>query len=594
MRVLLMGNPNVGKSVVFNRLTGVSVITANYPGTTVEFSRGSMKLGEELAEVVDVPGTYTLDPTCQAETVAVDMLRAHFDLEMGGEREARALQGPALVIAVVDSTNLERSLNLTLQLLKRRVPMVVCLNMWDETRHTGVIIDVPELQRLLGVPCVPTCALTGVGIKDLVESLPAAAVGTLEYSRGDRWTEVGRVVSAVQRIEHRHHSLLERLGDASVRPLTALPLALLVGGLGFLAVRMIGEGLIENVLDPLFERFWAPVVLALSRLLGGAGFLHRILVGELPDGVLDLEQALGLVSTGPYISLGVVLPYVFAFYLVLSILEDTGYLPRLAVLMDNLMHRLGMHGMAIVPLILGLGCNVPAILASRILETRRERFISAVIAAITVPCMAQTAMIASLVGKVEGPPLRGAAVFLAIFATLVAVAAALGLIFNRTLKGESTELLMDIPPYRLPYLPGLLAKLWMRLRWYALEAVPWVLLGLLLINLLEYSGATALAGLAAAPVVEHVFGLPREAVGGLVAGFLRKDVAVGMLLPLHLDWRQVAVASVVLTMYFPCVATFTVMLKEFGPRDMAKAAAIMLAVTLIAGGVLNLVLGLFG
>jgi ferrous iron transport protein B len=249
--------------------------------------------------------------------------------------------------------------------------------------------------------------------------------------------------------------------------------------------------------------------------------------------------------------------------------------------------------MAIVPMILGLGCNVPAALASRILETRRERFIAATIMAITVPCMAQTAMVVGLVGRVEGGVLGGGAVLAIIFGTLAATAVALGWVCNRLLKGESTELLVDIPPYRVPYLRGLGKKLWMRLSGFFREALPWVLGGVFLVNLLDAVGVIAFIGDLAAPVVEHLLGLPRAAVGGLVVGFLRKDVAVGMLAPLGLDWRQVAVACVVLTMYFPCVATFSVLLREFGLRDTARASLIMVGTAVGVGTLLNLVLGLF-
>jgi ferrous iron transport protein B len=255
------------------------------------------------------------------------------------------------------------------------------------------------------------------------------------------------------------------------------------------------------------------------------------------------------------------------------------------------MHRLGLHGMSIVPIVLGLGCNVPGALAGRILETRRERFIVATVMSIFVPCMAQSAMIAALVGSSSDSWLEIAAAFGAIFATLALTALVLSRLLNVAMRGESTELLIDIPPYRIPFMRGLVKKLVMRLWWFLREALPFVFLGVILIQLLELTGVIALCGRLAAPVVENWLGLPREAVAGMVAGFLRKDMAVGMLQPLGLDWRQAAVASVVLTMYFPCVATFSVLLKEFGVKDMGKAALLMVGTALAAGSLLNLVLG---
>ena len=581
MEVLLLGNPNVGKSVLFSRLTGVHVLASNYPGTTVEFVQGSTRIAGERVPVIDVPGTYSLEPTCKAEEVSLRILEDH----CGGEEGC-------VVVNVVDSTNLERSLYLTLQLAARKVPMVVCLNLWDEAKHTGITVDKDALERILGVPCVPTVAIAGEGIKSLVERIPEARPSTLEYDQEEIWKEVGRIVSRVQVICHKHHTLRERLGDLAVHPATAIPIAALVGLLSFFVIRFIGEGLISNVFDPLFTRFWTPLVHWVSGLLGGSGLLHDIVVGRGGAGAIDYTGALGLLTTGIYIPIGAVLPYLFSFYLVLSILEDTGYLPRLAVILDTFMHRLGMHGMTIVPMLLGIGCNVPGVMATRILETRRERLIAATLMSITVPCMSQLAMIAGLVGTLKGGAHLGVAVFGTTFLTLLFTGLVLGYFLNKLTRGESPELLMDIPPFRLPYLPGLSKKLVMRTWWFLKEALPWVLFGVFLVNLLEISGGLDFLGRLAAPLVQSVLGLPRDAVGGLIFGFLRKDVAVGMLAPLGLTWRQITVASVVLTMYFPCIATFTIFLKEFGLKDTAKAALLMLATSFTVGGLLNLVLGI--
>lgn len=585
MKILLMGNPNVGKSVVFNRLTGANVIASNYPGTTVEFTRGTMRVprrtpdpreghrSDEKAEVIDVPGTYSLEATSRAEEVAVSMLD-----EMGpGD----------VIVNVVDSTNLERSLNLTLQLARRKKPMVVALNFWDETRHTGIEIDVGKLEETLSVPCVPTVAVSGVGIKDLVGRIGTPGVPAYEFEDAERWHEIGRIVADVQRVGHRHHTFLERLGDASVRPFTGTLIAVLVLVAAFEIIRLVGEGLIGHVFEPLFEGLWGPYVVAkISGLLGGAGFLHDILVGRLVEGELDFGESFGLLTTGLFVPIGAVLPYVFAFYLVLSFLEDSGYLPRLAVLVDNVMHKLGLHGMGIIPMLLGLGCNVPGALSARIMESRRERFIAATLMAIAVPCMAQIAMIASLAAR------WGAKALVPIFLTLFVVWLVIGMLMNRLVKGDSPEILVDIPPYRIPYFRGLAKKVWMRIVWFLKEAVPWVLAGVLLVNVLYTLGVIGFVGRITAPVVTGVLGLPEEAVGGLVVGFLRKDVAVGMLAPLDLGLRQMVVACVVLAMYFPCVATFAVMIKELGVKDMLKSAGIMVGSALVVGGLLNLVMWL--
>jgi len=565
-----MGNPNVGKSVVFNRVTGTSVIASNYPGTTVEFTKGSIKLGDRRVEVIDVPGTYTLEPTCKAEQIAVEMLNEHADGDV--------------VINVVESTNLERSLNLTLQLLKRKIPAVVALNFWDETKHKGILIDDKKLEQILGVPCVPICAVTGEGVKQLVERVKEAKFSEYDYEDEERWHEVGRIVDQVQNITHRHHTWLERLGDASVRPLTGIPMAAVVMFLAFKVIRFIGEGLIGYVSEPLFEKLWMPVVMKLSAVMGSGGFLHNLVIGQLIDGEIDFGQSFGLLTTGLFVPIGAVLPYVFAFYVVLSLLEDLGFIPRLAVMVDTLMHKLGLHGFAIVPMLLGLGCNVPGALATRVLETRREKFIAATLLSIAVPCAALQAMIVGLVGE------HGLGYLAIIYGTLLAVWVLLGVIFNKTVKGESPEIFIEIPPYRIPYMRSLLKKIWIRIKWFLKEAVPFVLLGVLIVNLLYTFGIIQFIGKITAPVVTRVLGLPQEAVGALIVGFLRKDVAVGMLIPLGLTIKQLVIASVVLAMYFPCIATFTTLVKELGVVDMLKSAGVMIVSSLIVGGLLNLVL----
>jgi ferrous iron transport protein B len=568
VKVLLVGNPNVGKSVVFSRLTGVRVVTSNYPGTTVGFSKGFMKLGDEQAEIIDVPGTYTLEPTSKAEEVAAQML---------GEGD--------FFINVVDATNLERNLYLTLELLERQLPVVVALNMWDETRHKGIHIDPAKLEQLLGVPVVPTVALTGEGIKELVDKIPEVVPPPVPHrSHDERWAAVGAITEQVQTITHRHHTWLERLGDASIKPFPGLLIAALILAASFFIIRFIGESIIGHAFEPLFENYWTPVMMRLSDLLGSSGFWHDVLVGELIGGTIDYGQSFGILTTGLFIIFAAVLPYVFSFYLVLGFLEDLGYLPRLAVLLDNLMHRVGLHGYAIIPSLLGFGCNVPAIMATRILESRRERFIAATLISVAVPCAALQAMIIGLVG---GYGIQYVAI---IYASLFVVWIVLGVVMNRLVRGFSPELLIEIPPYRIPPFSAMLTKLWMRVSGFLREAIPVVLAGIFVITVLYSLGVFDKIASVTAPVVSGIFGLPEDAVSAIIVGFLRKDMAVGMLGTLSLTAEQVVVGTVVLAMFFPCVASFVVLARELGFRDMLKAAGIMLVVALVVGGLLNLML----
>lgn len=567
MKILLMGNPNVGKSVVFSRLTGSRVIASNYPGTTIEFTKGKVKFDGIEAELIDVPGVYSLHPVSKAEEVAIEML------EEGD-----------LIINVVDATHLERNLYLTLQLIESGKPMIVALNMWDEAKHLGVEIDVEKLEKCLGVPVVPTVAITGEGIKRLVERLREAKSQKIKRNDEERWGEIMKIIREVQRIEHKHHTFLEKLSDTTLSPFSGIIIAFLVLFATFELVRFIGEKLITYIFDPFFQIYYLPIAERLSDILG-EGILHKILIGELINGEIDFVQSMGLLTTGVYVPFAMVLPYVFAFYFSLGLLEDFGYLPRIAVLLDGILHKLGLHGSAVIPMLLSMGCNVPGVLATRILEDKRQRFIAASLMAICIPCMAQLAIIVSLVGRFGTFPLA------IVFITLFSIWVFLGLILNKMLAGESPEIFLEVPPYRLPYYKGLVKKLWMRMLNFLKEAVPFVLLGVAIVNLLYTLGIIEVIGNFSSPIVVGLLGLPKEAVGALVIGFLRKDVAVGMLFPLSLDVKQSIVASVVLTMYFPCVATFVVLFKEMGYRDLLRISSLMISLAILVGTLLNLLLG---
>ncbi len=567
-KILLMGNPNVGKSAIFSRLTGAKVIISNYPGTTVEFTQGYTKIDGSRPAIIDIPGTYTLHPTSKAEEVAVRMIK----------------EGD-LVINIVDATNLERNLYLTLELLEKDIPVIVALNMWDDTKHKGIEIDVKKLEKALGIPVIPTCGLTGEGIKELVEHIPKAKTRKINPLKDEeRWKHIGKIIEDVQKLHHRHHTFLERLEDLSIRPVTGIPIAALVVLCAFWVIRFVAGNLITYLADPFFERIWTPLIMKLSAFLGASGFLHDIIIGKLIGGKLDYSQTFGLFTTGLYVPFAMVLPYIISFYFVLGVLEDFGYLPRLAVLMDNFMHRLGLHGYAIIPMILGLGCNVPGALAIRILEERREKFIAATLMAIAIPCMAQIAMIVGLVGQ------RGGAYVALIFLTLFILLIVKGIILNKVMKGKSPEILVEMPPYRIPQLLAVFKKLWMRILSFLKEAVPYVLLGILFVNILYVLHVIDALSKIFSPILRNVWGLPKEAIAALIVGFLRKDVAIGMLGPLNLTTKQLVIGSTVLAIYFPCIATFAVLIRELGIKDMLKSAAIMISVGIVVGGLLNLVL----
>ncbi len=567
-KIVLVGNPNVGKSVLFSQLTGARVVISNYPGTTVEFTRGHLRVKGQSWEILDAPGTYSLEPTCRAEEVA-----------------ARLVNTATVVVNVIDANNLERNLYLTSQLLEQDVPLIVVLNLIDEAAQKGVELNVPRLQELLGVPVIPTVAISGKGLPELVAALPEAGCGGGETrSPEERWIWIGSIVKQVQRVTRRRQTWLEALEMASIRPLTGIPLAAVGLNLTFKVIIGCGGWLEELLEGYFFEPFYLPLLQSLSQLLGGAGFWHDLLVGVLQGGQIHLEESMGLLSTGIYAIFGIVLPYLFMFYLALGFLEDCGYLPRLSVMTDRIMHRLGLHGFAVIPMLLGFGCNVPAVLAARNLESRRERLIVSAMLAVAIPCAAQMSMIIGLAGR------HGGGYLAVILATLFLIWALIGLFLDRVLPGYTPSMIVEIPPYRWPSLKAQVQKLGMRLQHFLTEALPFIFGGILLISLLHLVGVIDVLAAAFAPVLRGLLGLPKEAVSTLLVGFLRKDVAVAMLLPLGLTAKQFVVGATVLATYFPCAATFAVLIRELGLKDMALVAGIMLVLSTAAGTTLNLLL----
>jgi ferrous iron transport protein B len=489
------------------------------------------------------------------------------------------------VINVVDATNLERNLHLTLHLLEQELPTVVALNIWDDACHKGIDINVKRLEQELHAPAVPTVAVTGHGMRELVERLATASrVPAPHLTEEQRWLEVGRIVAATQCLRHRHHTFLEIIGDASVRPATGIPVAIIMLAVSFMSIRLIGEGLINYLLEPGFEILWRPVLERMSTLMNPDGFLHTILIGTLVNGSVDFRQSFGMLSTGLFVGMAMVLPYVFAFYLVLGFLEDFGYLPRLAVLLDTLMHRIGLHGWAVIPMLLGFGCNVPGIMATRVLESPRERMIASTLVSVAVPCASLQAMMWAVLGP------YGARYVALVYASLFVTWIVIGRILNTLMAGDSPELILEIPPYRVPPARALAFKLWMRMRSYFVDAVPYVMLGVLVVNVLHFFRVFDFLADAAAPVFTRLLGLPKEAVLAVLVGFFRKDVAVGMLSSLHLTAPQLVVSVTVLAMSFPCVATFVILGKELGMRGLVKSFGIMVAASIVVGATLARIL----
>jgi len=570
-RALLFGNPNVGKSVVFSRLTGMDVVSANYAGTTVEYTKGSLMVDGHSVELIDVPGAYTIDPTCVAEEVA----RHFYD---DGEAD--------VLINVVDATNLERNLYLTLQLLEKKVPLIVVLNKWDSARHKGVQINIPQLSKMLGVPVIQLVAVTGEGLKELRGTLNKVIQGEVvppefkPITHQERWHFIGHISQEVQKVVHKHPSFLERLEIASVRLHSGIALAVIVLAISFISIRVVGEGLITYILDPFFNHIYGPAIRLLIQKVFPFPFLQHLLLGKTPG----FMESFGVLTTGVYIPLAIVLPYIVSFYFILGLWEDIGYLPRLAVLSDRIMHRLGLHGHAIIPLILSCGCKVPGVLSLRLLESQREKFLGLILLLMAAPCIPQTAMIVSLLSPF------GARYVALVFIILTGVALINSVVLNMIVKGKSPEMILEIPSYQIPHFATLMRKLWLRLKDFLLNAAPIIVLGVFVINVLEMLGVLNLAGSVARPFVVTVLGLPEETISIILLGFLRKDISIALLIPLHLSVKQAVIACIFLVLYLPCLATFFVALKESSWKIVVKVLSITITCATVVGALLHVIL----
>jgi ferrous iron transport protein B len=568
-RLLLTGNPNVGKSVVFSRLTGLDAISSNYPGTTVEFLSGTARLRGERFQVIDVPGAYSLSAASPAERVACRIIE----------------ECPqAVVVHVIDATNLERNLLFALQMLERGRRLVFLLNKRDLAALRGINIDAPGLARRLGVPIVPFVAVTGEGLRELeravLETLHGDPPRPISVPAGDddKWKLIGELSRQLQTISHKHPGFTERLAELSIRPDTGIPLALAVLGVSFFAVRATAEGVIHGLLEPAFQRLYLPFVMRLADLISGWPAVRALLVGTSPDPM----DSFGILTTGVYIPWVAVLPYLAAFYFVLGYLEDLGYLPRLAVILDRGLHRLGLHGYGAIPMILGLGCKVPGLLATRVLETPRERLIAMTLTLLIAPCMPQSAMIMSQVGRF------GILYALAAFGAIALVGISAGMLLHRMLKGECPELFVEIPPYQRPRLGVLAKKTWLRVRSFLCEAVPLITAGVALVGVCDTLGLLRALSQACGPAMTRLFGLPSDIAPLMVLGFLRKDVSIAMLAPFHLGAGQSVVAAVFLTLYLPCFASLSVLVRETGLKQALAIAALNLAFAVTAAGLLHL------
>jgi ferrous iron transport protein B len=630
-KLVLVGNPNVGKSKIFSMLTGQYVIVSNYPGTTVEVKSGKAKDLDYY--VVDTPGITSVVPRSEEERVALKTL-------LSGNVGA--------VLQVGDAQNLRRTLLLTLALLETDLPVVLDLNIADEAEKKGYVIDTARLSKSLGIPVVMTVATEGKGRRELLDAISRPSKSSLRFNYDPR-------------VENAASEIAAHLTDYPVSK-RAIALTLLSGNLP-LVDSLLGEGQKESrAIKEIIGRTQARVLESLSRIVMDArlaiverlirecvmlregmgfrsrfaGFLDRFsthplggmvlllgilfviyefvgvfAAGTLVDffqnvifGEILLPPIVGVLShipyallrdflVGPYgqitmgitLALGIVLPTVTAFFMVFSILEDTGYLPRLQVMLNRIFSFVGLNGKAVIPIVLGFGCGTMAVIVTRILETRRERIIATLILALGIPCAPQMGLILGLFAKIGFIPL------VVFFAFLAGQLIAAGWLASKLFPGETTAFITELPPYRLPQANNVASKTVYRSYWFIREVIPWFLVGTALLFVADVTGALPELKRMLEPVVVGMLNLPAQTSEGFILGFLRREYVAAYFFDMYgkglMDNLQAFVATMVMTLFIPCTASTFVIIKERGIGVGLAMVCFVTVYAIVAGTIIN-------
>ena len=402
-------------------------------------------------------------------------------------------------------------------------------------------------------------------------------------STDERWDLIEKISAKTVKFGAYKPTLKDAIAEVTVKPLTGIPLALAVlFGFWMFFCDFAGTLFTDGFLVELFDEHYLPWVQ--EAFPGKDTWLYYILVG---DPVADnCFEAFGMFTSGLFIAIAIVLPAVVAFYLILGLLEDVGYMPRLAVLIDTVLHKIGLHGYAIVPTLLSLGCNIPGVSATRVLETRKQRFIMLALLGVFVPCGAQIGVMSNLIPESMGW----------VFLILGIGYLFFGYVLFKLIPGETPEILIDVPPYQRPTLSNIAWKLWLRVSHFLFVAVPFVFLGCVIVAVMYLTGAMDALSTALTPLLTGWFGVPSETVAPLIAAFLRKDLAVALLSEIEMTPYQMITSVVLVTIYFPCLATFAVLLKEENWKEFLGTLAFLAAMILLYGGLLHLIgilLGLY-
>jgi ferrous iron transport protein B len=640
-KIALVGSPNTGKSVMFHNLTGYYATVSNYPGTTVEVSRGKGSIEKNEFEVVDTPGMYSLLPITEEERVARTIL-----LE----------EEPEIVIQLVDAKNLERMLPLTLQLIEAGLPLILDLNMIDEAEQIGIEINIKRLEEDLGVPIISTVGTTGIGMDNLKEKiinyskshrstnvryhpqiesslvtisdllkedylLSKRSIGLLllqddpeikeivKFKEKENYGLIKKTVNETKQkfnhplnyiIDKKRHweskqlaasvltfpleskiTLKEKLSRLMIRPLTGIPILFFVLYLGlYQFVGVFGAGIMVDFLESVvFEEYFNPFITELFIKYVPIPPIQGLFVGEY-----------GIITLGVRYAIALILPIVATYFIAFSIIEDTGYLPRMALLIDRVFKKIGLNGRAVIPMVLGFGCSTMATIVTRTLETKRERVIATFLLALAIPCSAQLGV---LVGILAGNVLA----LLIWTIVLIMIFLLVGFLTARLLPGEKSSFYMEIPPLRVPKLSNVLIKTYTRMQWYFKEIFPIFILASVLIWIGQITGIFDLVINALAIPVQWI-GLPKNASTAFLFGFFRRDYGAAGLFDLYrsglLSGRSLVVAAVTLTLFVPCIAQFGVNIKERGLKTALAVTLFIFPFAFLIGFLLNFILIISG
>ncbi|MBI3739662.1 MAG: ferrous iron transporter B [Chloroflexi bacterium] len=556
MRVALIGQPNCGKSTLFNQVAGYKAETGNFSGTTVTYTESRVRVGGEVIELVDLPGAYTLTGGSPAEREAARYLDS---------------RGVDVIINVADSTHLASALDLTLELLPLNKPLILSLNMMDDAARSGLRIDGEALSCELGIPVMPLIASKGRGVKQLflkALELGRSKNGKAKGFRSDsdavqRHAIAGALANRFVTRGERRFTWRDQLDDILLHPIFGYVILLLVLYLFFQAVYGIGK-----LVEPPVLAFFDALTKSLLAPLAKGSFLFEILLG---------------IMQGIAAGVAIVLPYLTPFLFGLGLLEDIGYLPRVAFMMDALMHRIGLHGKAIVPFILGYGCNVPAVMSTRTLDEPRDRYLAAALATL-VPCAARLAVVFGLVAFYLGP----VAAF-ALYLFNLVVIALVGRVLSKLMPEDTPGLILEMPTYRVPTFKNVTSKVWFRVREFIVEAGPALIVGSAVLAVLNFFHVAGIFNWLVRPIT-WILGLPSEVGVPLIFGILRKELSLVMLsqalgstnFASVLTTTQMVVYATFVMFYIPCLATLAALRRDLGARAMLLIAALTVVVALAA------------